>query len=212
MLHTIRPHLQLPTVLELNRLRLEALGLRGLLLDVDCTLTDHAAPEFRTEVLDWASTLRSSGVRLCLLSNGREQRIGALAAKLTIPYVAQALKPLPINCHVGVRKLNLPYGAVGLVGDQVFADVLAGRLAGLYTILVHPISTHEPWFTWWKRPVERRLLSWMNRPRRAVITPGQPGPVPVPGGPVLAGPVPAAGTAAVTVTAATRETGPRRPS
>ena len=42
-----------------------------------------------------------------------------------------------------------------MVGDQVFADVMAGRLAGVFTILVRPIHPEdEPWFTRWKRPWE----------------------------------------------------------
>ena len=49
-----------------------------------------------------------------------------------------------------------------MVGDQLFADVLAGRLAGLYTILVRPTSADEPWFTSVKRPLERRMLWWMD--------------------------------------------------
>ena len=46
-----------------------------------------------------------------------------------------------------------------MVGDQVFADILAGRLAGLKTILVDPIHPEEePWFTRLKRPPERWVL------------------------------------------------------
>jgi hypothetical protein len=43
-----------------------------------------------------------------------------------------------------------------------FADVLAGRLAGLFTILVTPLGHHEPWFTRVKRPFERQVLRWMK--------------------------------------------------
>jgi predicted HAD superfamily phosphohydrolase YqeG len=46
-----------------------------------------------------------------------------------------------------------------MVGDQLFADVMAGRLAGVHSILVTPIHPEEePWFTRLKRLPERLML------------------------------------------------------
>src|SRR5260370_4964718 len=95
MLRFVTPHLQLKSVLELEIADLQARGLDGLLLDVDCTLKDHHAQDFRPEILDWVGTLRAGGIRLCLLSNGRPARIERLAAPLDLPPVAPALKPPP---------------------------------------------------------------------------------------------------------------------
>jgi uncharacterized protein len=168
MLTLVTPHLQLDTVLELSPARLRALGLDGLLLDVDCTLKDHHATAFPAEVVAWTRAVQAAGVRLCLLSNGRPRRIGGLAGALGVPFVSQACKPFPFRCLTALRRLGLERHRVGLVGDQVFADVLAGRLAGLFTILVRPTSPEEPWFTRLKRPLERRVLRHLNGvpPRR----------------------------------------------
>lgn len=162
MLSFIAPHLHLSSVVELDAARLRQLGLRGLLLDVDCTLKDYGATEFPAEVRTWTQKLRSDGLRLCLLSNGKARRIGELARQLDLPFVAQAFKPLPRGCLRAMRMLELTPPQTAMVGDQLFADVLAGRLAGLFTILVRPTSGHEPWFTRLKRPVERRLLRWIT--------------------------------------------------
>jgi HAD superfamily phosphatase (TIGR01668 family) len=172
MLRLITPHLHLRSIHEIDPARLRALGLEGLLLDVDCTLKDHHAPTFPEATVAWVQALGADGIRLCLLSNGRGRRIGRLAAALGVPFVAKAFKPLPFGCRAGLRRLGLPPGRVGVVGDQVFADVLAGRLAGLFTILVHPTSPEEPWFTRLKRPLERRVLRWMNTPRLPVAARG----------------------------------------
>ncbi len=161
MLSFIAPHLHLTSVLELGTARLLQLGLRGLLLDVDCTLKDHGATEFPPVVRDWVQSLRAEGLRLCLLSNGKPRRIGELARQLNLPFVAQAFKPLPWGCFRAMQMLELTPPQTAMVGDQLFADVLAGRLAGIFTILVRPTSPHEPWFTRLKRPVERRLLRWI---------------------------------------------------
>jgi HAD superfamily phosphatase (TIGR01668 family) len=162
MLTIFTPHLQLASVLDLNPGRLHALGLEGLLLDIDCTLKDYHACDFRAEVVDWVQGLQKAGIRLCLLSNGKPHRIGPLAELLGLPFIAKALKPLPFGCRAALRKLGLPPGRTAVVGDQIFADILAGRLSGLFTILVRPTTPEEPWFTRLKRPLERKVLRWIN--------------------------------------------------
>jgi HAD superfamily phosphatase (TIGR01668 family) len=162
LLRFVTPHLRLGSVLELRAADLRRLGLDGLLLDLDCTLKDHGAAALGAEVIAWAAALRAEGVGLCLLSNGRPAKVRAFAAVLGIPAVPRAFKPLPFGCRVALGRLGLDPRRVALVGDQLFADVLAGRLAGLFTVLVEPTSLEEPWFTRLKRPLERLLLRRMR--------------------------------------------------
>ena len=96
---------------------------------------------------------------MCLLSNGRSRRIGRLAERLGLPFVSQACKPFPFGCQRAMRMLGLTGRQTAVIGDQLFADVMAARLAGLPSILVRPIHPEEePWFTRMKRPLERVLL------------------------------------------------------
>ena len=162
MLSLVTPHLQLNSILELKIDRLRSLGLDGLLLDLDCTLKDYPDNGFRAEVIDWVQTLSSNGIILCILSNAKPRRIEPLARELDIPFVAKAFKPFPFGCHIALKKLRLNPQHTALVGDQLFSDILAGRLAGLFTILVRPTSPEEPLFTRLKRPVERQVLRWIN--------------------------------------------------
>jgi HAD superfamily phosphatase (TIGR01668 family) len=176
MLGWVIPNLRVESVLDLTVDQLARRRLRGLLLDVDCTLKDHGATEFRPEIADWIEGLRRADMRMCLLSNGRPRRIERLANLLGVPFVAQAMKPWPRSCHAGVQCCELPAHEVAVVGDQLFADILAGRLAGLFTILVTPTSTIEPWFTRLKRPLERPVLAWLDRrDRRSAPTLLKPG-------------------------------------
>ena len=165
MLSLITPHLQIENVLELKTDRLRSLGFDGLLLDLDCTLMNYHDNGFRGEIIEWVHTLSSNGIILCILSNAKPKRIEPLARQLGISFVAKAFKPFPFGCHIAVRKLRLNPQRIALVGDQVFADILAGRLAGLFTILVHPTSPEEPWFTRIKRPLERQVLRRINSRR-----------------------------------------------
>ena len=163
MLRFFLPHLRVESVLDLGLERLRGLGLDALLLDVDCTLKNYRSGEVGADVAAWLEELRAAGIGLCLVSNGRGGRIRLFAEKLDLPFVAKACKPFPFGCRAAVRKMGFDRRRTAMVGDQLFADVMAGRLAGLTSILVRPIRPEEePWFTQLKRPLERVVLRWTD--------------------------------------------------
>ena len=158
------PDLRAESVLELTPERLRRLGLEVLLLDVDCTLKRYPSTEVEPDVAAWLAGLQAEGFSVCLVSNGRQARIRRLADGLGLPFVAKACKPLPFRCRGALRRLGVPCDRAAMVGDQIFADVMAGRLAGLYTILVRPIHPEEePWWARIKRPAERWILKRLDR-------------------------------------------------
>ena len=150
----LKPDIYVERVVDVSAQYLQSRGLNGLLLDMDGTLKNFHDTDVATHVMNWMNDLRHSGIQLCLLSNGRSKRIGQLAAGLNVPFVAEALKPFPFGCRKAIQRLGLAKQEVAIAGDQIFADHLAGRLAGLFTILVRPTSWEEPWFTRLKRPLE----------------------------------------------------------
>ncbi len=163
MLHLIAPHYRIRHVTELTPERLAELGLRALLLDVDCTLKRYGDQSPTDDVLRWLDTLRAADIALCLVSNGMGHRIGKTAELLELPFVAKALKPLPRGCKAAIRRLGVSLRETAMVGDQLFADIMAGRFARLTTIYVEPIHPEEePWFTQLKRGPERWLLRRMD--------------------------------------------------
>ncbi len=163
MLRLIAPHLRIESVLELSVERLAELGLDSLLLDADCTLKNYLAEDVTPEVREWIEQLRAADIGMCLVSNGGGRRISRLAATLDLPFVAKACKPFPFGVRSALKKMDFQKARTAMVGDQLFADIMAGRLAGLTSILVRPIQPEEePWFAQLKRPLERRVLGWMN--------------------------------------------------
>jgi uncharacterized protein len=155
----IMPDIYVKSVLELSPGRLAEWGIEALLLDVDCTLKQYLADSVSDDVRGWINELRAAGVGLCLVSNGLLGRIRRLAESLDLPYVSGACKPLPFGCLAAADKLGRGRSRTAMVGDQLLADILAARLAGIFSILVEPINPEqEPWFTRMKRPLERRLL------------------------------------------------------
>jgi uncharacterized protein len=167
MFRLITPHYRVHRVEELTPERLEMWGLRTLLLDVDCTLTRYRRADVSPEVAAWIEQLRAAGVGLCLVSHGMGRRIRGFAVRLGVPCVWKAMKPLPWGVWAAMRKLHAEPSQTAIVGDQLFADVMAGRLAGVRSILVEPIHPEEePWFTRLKRRPEQFVLERLDRSSR----------------------------------------------
>jgi uncharacterized protein len=159
MLQLLTPHHRVRSVLELTPERLREWGLRTLLLDVDCTLTRYRQHAPTSEALAWIEQTRAAGIGLCLVSNGMGGRIHQFAERIDLPCVARAMKPLPWGVWSAMRRMRAAAEQTAMVGDQLFADVMAGRLAGMKSILVEPIHPEEePWFTRMKRVPESILL------------------------------------------------------
>jgi HAD superfamily phosphatase (TIGR01668 family) len=151
------------SVLELTVDRFRDLGIDGVLLDLDCTLKRYRETDVRPDKAEWLAALKAGGIDCCIVSNGRNHRIKQFADKLGLPFVANALKPFPFGVHRAMARMGFQPAHTAMIGDQVFADVLAGRLAGVKCILVSPLHPEEePWFTRIKRFPERLWLGWLG--------------------------------------------------
>lgn len=159
MFRILTPHYRVHCVWELTPERLRLWGLQALLLDVDCTLSRYHS-EALPEAALWIEQIRAAGFKMCLVSNGLGERIEAFAARVNLPVVFKAMKPLPRGIRRAITMIDAEPSQTAMVGDQVFADVMAGRLAGVRTILVDPIHPEEePWFTRLKRGPEKIVLA-----------------------------------------------------
>ena len=63
----------------------------------------------------------------------------------------------------GLAELQASPGSAAMIGDQVFADVLGGNRAGLYTVWVLPISHREFFATKLPRMLERLIVPRFKR-------------------------------------------------
>lgn len=114
-------------------------GLKGLVLDVDETLVPIRVASASTELQQWVEQIRPH-VALWLVSNNlSEARIGGIARSLNVPYFLGAAKPSRRKIKAALTAMNLPVHQVGMVGDRLFTDVLAGNRLDMFTILVEPI-------------------------------------------------------------------------
>lgn len=145
------------TVIDLDALRAE--GITALLLDVDNTVSPHHSTEIIPEIRDWIASLGAAGFRACLVSNNWHGDIHDRAAALGLPVIAKSAKPLPFGIWRAIRMLRVRRTQCVMVGDQIFTDILGGRLAGVQAMLVEPLTPSDMGHTKVLRALERRIMA-----------------------------------------------------
>ncbi|GHF51021.1 hypothetical protein HNQ07_003007 [Deinococcus metalli] len=135
-------------------------GLSGLLIDLDNTLVPYGSysDAEAAGIIRWARDLQQLGTGLYLLSNATGKRAAYWLERLEFNGVGLAGKPNPRAYRRALRTLGLAPRQVGMVGDQLFTDVLGGNLAGLHTILVRPLQGNALPHTRAARRLERLVL------------------------------------------------------
>ncbi len=146
---------------------LHALGVQGILLDVDNTLTTHDNPALDADVAAWLDTMRQAGFALTVVSNNREERVRPFADAIGLHFQARAAKPLPRGYRAAARSMGLSPRQCVAVGDQIFTDILGANLARMKSVLLEPIELEiEQKFIVFKRRIERVLLGTRRAKRR----------------------------------------------
>ncbi|BDI16909.1 hydrolase [Nostoc cf. commune SO-36] len=156
------------SVLNLTPDIIQKYGLKGLVLDVDETLVPFTVGIASLELREWVEQIRTCTV-LCLVSNNlSEARIGGIARSLNLPYYLGAAKPSRRKIRAALRGMDLPVHQVGMVGDRLFTDVIAGNRLGMFTILVEPIVHADEALR--SHPI-RNFEVWISEILGASITP-----------------------------------------
>jgi len=145
------------TALDLDSLRER--GVSALLLDVDNTVSPHHSAEVVPGIRGWIASLGAQGFHACLVSNNWHDDIRERAAALGLPVVAKSAKPLPFGIWRAMRMLGVRRSECVMVGDQLFTDILGGKLAGVETVLVQPLTPSDMGHTKVLRHLEQRIMA-----------------------------------------------------
>lgn len=138
---------------------LTARGINTLLVDLDNTLLTRNSASMTVEAKGWIESADRAGLRVCIVSNNWHDRVVGVAEELGVPIVAKALKPLPHAFRKALDLMGVSSAEAAVVGDQMFTDILGGRILGVTTILVVPLSESDLPHTKILRRIERALLA-----------------------------------------------------
>lgn len=138
-----RPTLWVKNVFSIDEEFLAAHCIKGLILDLDNTLSMHGSPAAEEGIYEWLADMRRLGVKMMVVSNNTEKRVTPLAKKLGLSCVVFGCKPLPFGINLAIKRLDLPKRELAVVGDQIFTDVIGGNSVGVRTILVEPFHLED---------------------------------------------------------------------
>lgn len=127
------------------------------MVDLDNTLLGWKGSELSDEVTHWMAVVHALGFSVCLVSNAAPARLRVQAQRLNVDYVPVARKPSRRGLRKAMKRFHKTPEQAAMIGDQIFADVLAGNRLGVYTILVVPLDLEEQW--WMK--IVRRMERWV---------------------------------------------------
>lgn len=132
--------------------------IKGLILDIDNTLTTHDNPKPADGVLDWIAEMKANNVSLMLVSNNHPPRVSPFAEMLGLDFVCEGAKPLSKGFKEAIARMKLNKKELAAVGDQIFTDVLGANLFGIRMLYVAPIEYEKTAFFKLKRTLEIPFL------------------------------------------------------
>lgn len=127
-----------------------------VLVDIDNTIASVDNTKIDKSKKQWIE-LAQKHVRVILISNNHGSRIQEISNALELETFSFALKPISrVYRHI-LKKYKINRKQIAVIGDQLFTDILGGKLQGFITIYVEPISHNDTLFTTLTRNFERLI-------------------------------------------------------
>ncbi|USS91182.1 YqeG family HAD IIIA-type phosphatase [Fructilactobacillus carniphilus] len=139
MLRVFKPTWMVESVFHISPQKLKRHGITTVLADLDNTLIPWNNKTSTKRLRHWMESLHAAGIKLVVVSNNNPRRVKHAIADLQLPFVAHALKPLPVGIKRVLKQDHLNRGEVVMVGDQLLTDVLAANNCKIKSIWVKPL-------------------------------------------------------------------------
>ncbi|HHX53923.1 MAG TPA: YqeG family HAD IIIA-type phosphatase [Clostridiales bacterium] len=157
------PDIRFKNIYEITPQLLSDCGIRAVISDIDNTLVTYDDPSPTPEVRRWLKSMEDAGIKFAFVSNNSRERVETFCEGMDCCFFADCGKPSPKHILEALRQMGEDKANAALLGDQLFTDVLAGKLAGIRTILVDPIKdVMTPPFRF-KRALEKPILAAYER-------------------------------------------------
>ncbi|MCM3388008.1 YqeG family HAD IIIA-type phosphatase [Ureibacillus chungkukjangi] len=163
MYNFLLPREFVTTVFEITPEKLAALGIKGIITDLDNTLIEWDRPDATEEIATWMKLMQDAGIRVIIASNNNQERVKRFAEPLGIPFIYRAKKPLGAAYYAAMKEIRLKSNEVAMVGDQLLTDIMGANRLKLYTFLVRPVAESDGFVTLFNRFVERRVFNMLKR-------------------------------------------------
>ena len=145
MAFSMLPSIIIESVTDLTPDMLLERGIELLMLDFDNTIVPYTTDIPEPLMEPWLYDMKQSDVKICVVSNSKNQRVRIFCKNYGIDCITHAKKPFPKGIRECLNKYGLPAEKCALAGDQIFTDTMGARGCGVTAILVTAIDNHNIW-------------------------------------------------------------------
>ncbi|HOJ94245.1 MAG TPA: haloacid dehalogenase [Fervidobacterium nodosum] len=135
--------MKVKSVKDIDFKKLLSEGKRVFLFDFDNTINVWKSNIVPKEIEEIFKYLLSNDASVFIVSNGKKRKLEINNVKI----IWRALKPLPFKVMMRLKKYLKNKDEIVVIGDQIFTDILFGKLIGAYTIKVEPLDTSKEFIT-----------------------------------------------------------------
>ena len=155
----IKPDYEAKTVFEVDFDTLKSIGVKVLVFDLDSTVMKSKTGVFTTEAHNLFENLQKDFILLIASNNKNEEYIKNVAKQVNFTVKGCANKPNPKIIREFLQEHSILPENSAIIGDRPLTDILAGKFAGMKTVLVDSISWfEEPKLTRFVRKLERLVI------------------------------------------------------
>ncbi len=120
-------------------------GIKLLMLDFDNTIVPYTTDIPTQKMEQWLRNMQNSQVKICVVSNSKNDRVKIFCNQYGIDCITHAKKPFPKGIRECLSKYHLSPEKCALAGDQIYTDTMGARGCGVQAILVNAIHNHNIW-------------------------------------------------------------------
>lgn len=150
MKNNLIPNFYYDNIFEIDYNHLKNNNIKGLLFDLDNTLTNPRTKLIDDKTIIFLKKLEKE-FKVLIVSNNSNKRIG-FALKNNFNYVYRAFKPFKKGFKKALKQINLNKENLVMIGDQLLTDVKGANSFGIKSLLVSPLSYQD-----------EKLVSKINR-------------------------------------------------
>ena len=152
----LKPDFNLESIYEINTQSLLERGIKGVFFDLDSTVMKSKSGEFSPKTCEFLDKL-AKNFKIAIVSNNTNKKyIEKVCACSKFQVYDTAKKPDIKVIQKALDDFGLVAAEVAMVGDRPLTDILAGKNAGMTTILVDSISKDE-------EHAVVRVVRWLER-------------------------------------------------
>lgn len=155
------PKYRFKSVTQITVEDLTKMDAKAVALDIDNTICNDGKENYIDGLDLWLDEIQGAGIKVMIISNAIGKRPVRVAEKLGLSHLSFARKPKPDKLIQGAKMLGVKISELAMVGDQIFADVLAANRCGAIAVLVDALQgeTRFPLFYANRRRKEKPVLA-----------------------------------------------------